>query len=83
MFIFFNQQNIKSFCECYILLLNLILNIYYRIEIRKNYEKKITIRTRYNYFKCTIMYFKLVNVFVIFETLINRISRKLMNYIYI
>ena len=42
-----------------------------------------TFRIRYNYFKYIIMFFELVNVFVTFQTLINKILSKLMNYIYI
>ena len=40
-----------------------------------------TFRTRYDYFKYEIIFFELVNVFVTFQTLINKILRKLMNYI--
>ena len=43
----------------------------------------ITFRTRYNNFEYTIMSFELVNVSVTFQTLINKILRKLINYIYV
>ena len=40
-----------------------------------------TFRIRYDHFKYVIMFFELVNVSVIFQTLINKILRKLMNHI--
>ena len=40
-----------------------------------------TFRIRYDYFKYVIMFFKLVNASIIFQTLINKILRKLMNHI--
>ena len=38
-------------------------------------------RTRYNYFKYIVMSFELFNVFVIFQTKINKILRKLISYL--
>ena len=40
-----------------------------------------TFRTRYDHFEYTIISFELVNIFVTFQTLINKILRKLMNHI--
>ena len=40
-----------------------------------------TFRIRYDYFEYAIMFFELVNAFVIFQTLINKVLRKLLNYI--
>ena len=38
-------------------------------------------RIRYNYFKYAVMLFELFNVFVIFQTKINKILRKLIDYL--
>ena len=40
-----------------------------------------TFRTRYDHFEYAIMSFEFVNVFATFQTLINKILRKLMNHI--
>ena len=40
-----------------------------------------TFRTRYDHFEYIIMFFELVNAFVTFQTLINKILQKLMNHI--
>ena len=42
-----------------------------------------TFRIRYDYFEYAIMFFKFVNVFIIFQTLINKILQELMNHIYV
>ena len=57
-------------------------NAYHRIKIRKNDEWMTTFCTRYDHFEYAIMFFEFVNVFVTFQTLINKILRKLMNHIY-
>ena len=56
-------------------------NAYHRIKIYKNNEWMTTFRIRYNYFKYAVMFFKLVNASVTFQTLINKILRELMNHI--
>ena len=56
-------------------------NVYHRIRIRKKNEWKTTFRIRYDHFEYAIMSFELFNVFVIFQTKINKILRKLMNYL--
>ena len=56
-------------------------NAYYWIKIRKNDKWMTTFRTRYNHFKYTIMFFKLVNASVTFQILINKILRELINHI--
>jgi len=38
---------------------------------------------RYNFFEYTIIFFSLINIFVTFQTLINKTLRDLINYIYI
>jgi hypothetical protein len=43
-----------------------IRDIYYRIRIRSNDEWKIAFRTRYDYYEYKIIFFNLINVFVIF-----------------
>ena len=40
-----------------------------------------TFRIHYNYFKYAVMFFELVNVFITFKILINKILRKLINHI--
>ena len=56
-------------------------NAYHRIKIRKNDEWMTTFRIRYDYFEYAIMFFEFVNVFATFQTLINKVFRKLMNHI--
>ena len=56
-------------------------NAYYRIKIRKNDKWMTTSRIRYDHFEYIIMLFKLVNAFITFQTLINKILRKLINHI--
>ena len=58
-------------------------NAYYRIKIYKNDEWMTTFRTRYDRFEYAIMSFELVNVSVTFQTLINKILRELIDYIYV
>ena len=43
----------------------------------------IAFRTRYEHFKYAIMSFEFVNVFTMFQILINKILRELINYIYL
>ena len=50
-------------------------NAYYRIKIRKNDKWMTTFRIRYDHFEYAIMSFEFVNVFIIFQTLINKILR--------
>ena len=40
-----------------------------------------TFRIRYDHFEYAIMFFKFVNVFITFQTLINKILRELINHI--
>ena len=56
-------------------------NAYHRIRIRKNDEWMTAFRIRYDHFEYTVMLFELVNVFVMFQTLINKVLRKLINHI--
>ena len=56
-------------------------NTYHQIKIRKNNKWMTTFCTRYDYFEYAIMFFELANVFITFQTLINKILRKLMNHI--
>ena len=56
-------------------------NAYHRIKIRKSDEWMMTFRIHYNYFEYAVMSFKLVNVSVTFQTLINKILRELINHI--
>ena len=56
-------------------------NVYHRIKIRKSDKWMTTFRIRYDHFEYTVMSFELVNAFVMFQTLINKILRKLINHI--
>ena len=56
-------------------------NAYHRIKIRKNDEWMTTFHIRYDHFEYAIMSFELVNVFVMFQILINKVLRKLINHI--
>ena len=58
-------------------------DIYHKIRIKKNDEWKIAFRTRYDHFEYLIMFFKLINALIIFQTYINKILIDLMNVIYI
>ena len=58
-------------------------NMYHWIKIHKNDEWMTTFCNRYGHFEYIIMFFKLINVFVTFQTLINKILRELMNHIYV
>ena len=58
-------------------------NAYHRIKIRKNDEWMTTFRIRYDHFEYTVMSFKLINTFIIFQTLINKVLRELINHIYV
>ena len=42
-----------------------------------------TFRIRYDHFEYAIMSFELVNAFITLQTLINKVLRKLINYIYV
>ena len=64
----------------YFIKLNL-KNVYHRIRIRKNDEWKIAFRTRYEHFEYIVMSFDLTNASVIFQALINKILKNLINYI--
>ena len=48
-----------------------IRNTYYCIRIRKNDERKIAFRIRYDQFEYQIMLFDFVNVFIIFQSYVN------------
>jgi hypothetical protein len=39
---------------------------YYQLRIRKGDKWKMAFRTRYNYFKYIIMFFRLINILIIF-----------------
>ena len=56
-------------------------NAYHRIRIRKDDEWMTTFRIRYDHFEYAIMSFELVNVLATFQTLINKILRRLINHI--
>ena len=56
-------------------------NAYHRIKIRKSDEWMTTFRIRYDHFEYTIMSFELINVSVTFQTLINKVLRKLIDHI--
>jgi len=58
--------------------LNLISN-YYQIIIKLKNRYKTIFQTRYNYYKFNIISFKLMNIFIIFQILINNIFRNLLN----
>ena len=58
-------------------------NVYHRIRIRKSDEWKIVFRTRYEHFEYVVMSFDLTNASATFQTLINKILRNLINYIYV
>ena len=53
---------------------------YHRIRIRKNDQWMTMFRIRYDHFEYIIMSFELVNVFVTFQTLINKVLQKLINH---
>ena len=59
-----------------------IRNAYHRIRIRKNDEWKIAFRIRYDQFEYQIMFFDLVNVFVIFQSYVNRAFKSYINVYY-
>ena len=56
-------------------------NAYHWIKIRKSDEWMTTFRTRYDHFEYAVMFFELVNTFVTFQTLINKVLRELINHI--
>ena len=56
-------------------------NAYYRIKIRKSDEWMTTFRIRYDHFEYAVISFELVNASVMFQTLINKILRELINHI--
>ena len=56
-----------------------IHNTYYRIWIRKNNEWKIAFRIRYDQFEYQIMSFNFINVFVIFQSYVNRAFKSYIN----
>ena len=56
-------------------------NVYYWLKIHKSNEWMMTFRIHYNHFKYTIIFFELVNVSFIFQTLINKILQELINHI--
>ena len=56
-------------------------NTYHRIKIRNSDEWMTTFRICYDHFEYAVMSFELVNAFIMFQTLINKILRELINYI--
>ena len=56
-------------------------NAYHRIKIRKNDEWMTTFRIRYDHFEYAVMSFELVNASAMFQTLINKVLRELINHI--
>ena len=54
-------------------------NIYYKIRIKINNKWKIIFRTRYNYFKYLIIFFKLINAPTIFQVYINKTLKNLVD----
>ena len=56
-------------------------NAYHQIKIRKNDEWMTTFRIRYDHFEYAVISFELVNASVMFQTLINKILRELINHI--
>ena len=56
-----------------------IRNAYHRIRIRKNDEWKITFRIWYDQFEYQIMSFDFINVFVIFQSYVNRAFKSYIN----
>ena len=56
-----------------------IHNAYHRIRIRKNNKWKIAFHIRHNQFKYQIMLFNFINVFVIFQSYVNRAFKSYIN----
>ncbi len=54
-------------------------NVYHHFRIQHEDEWKMMFHTHYNHFKYMIMSFNLINVFIIFQTYINKILTKLLN----
>ncbi len=55
-------------------------NVYHHLRIQREDEWKTMFHTRYDYFEYMIMSFDLINTSVIFQTYINKILTKLLNY---
>ncbi len=54
-------------------------NVYHRLRIQREDEWKMMFCTHYNHFKYMIMLFDLINMFIIFQTYINKILTELLN----
>ncbi len=54
-------------------------NVYHRLRIQCEDEWKTTFCIHYNHFKYMIMSFNLINMFIIFQTYINKILTELLN----
>jgi len=58
-------------------------NVYHYFRIQHEDEWKMLFYIHYNYFKYMIMSFNLINVFINFQTHINKILTKLLNDFYV
>ncbi len=58
-------------------------NVYHHLKIQHEDEWKIMFCTYYDHFEYMIMSFDLINIFIIFQTYINKIMTKLLNDFYV
>ena len=56
-----------------------LINDYYQIMIKSKDHYKTAFRTYYNHYKFNIISFKLMNILIIFQILINNIFQNLLN----
>ena len=75
----FLSKTLKRFAKARKFIKIDIHNAYHRIWIRKNDEWKIAFRIRYDQFEYQIISFNLVNVFVIFQSYVNRVFKSYIN----
>ena len=69
---------LNRLCDVVLFIKLNFIHIYHRIRIKEN-KWKITFRTRYKHFEYQIIFFELINVFIIFQIYINKTLKKLIN----
>ena len=79
----FFSKTLKRFAKVRRFIKINIRNVYHRIQIRKNDEWKIAFCIRYDQFEYQIMPFNLVNVFVTFQSYVNRALKSYINVYYV
>ncbi len=70
--LFFINENLNKLFEAKIFIKLNVINVFYRIRIRKENEWKMTFKCRFNHYQYRIMFFELTNSLITFQVYINK-----------